>query len=153
MERIQIFTVIDMTETNVGRSGEAKQRNQQANYNTVVQTAGLRVNPMPIALESKVDVVDGIGFGSSIKDKQRYWVFTFQHEFENALNIDQLKDDFDLVPVITGLDETALINNSAFRTKDSVETNIVFKFVDKEDLVLLASITKKIIPSDPAYSY
>ena len=134
MERIQIFTVIDMTETSVGRSGEAKQRNQQANYNTVVQTAGLRVNPMPIALESKVDVVDGIGFGSSIKDKQRYWVFTFQHEFENALNIDQLKDDFDLVPVITGLDETALINNSAFRTKDSVETNIVFKFVDKEDL-------------------
>ncbi len=123
-----------MTETNVGRSGEAKQRNQQANYNTVVQTAGLRVNPMPIALESKVGVVDGIGFGSSIKDKQRYWVFTFQHEFENALNIDQLKDDFDLVPVITGLDETALINNSAFRTKDSVETNIVFKFVDKEDL-------------------
>ena len=134
MERIQIFTVIDMTETNVGRSGEAKQRNQQANYNTVVQTAGLRVNPMPIALESKVGVVDGIGFGSSIKDKQRYWVFTFQHEFENALNLDQLKDDFDLVPVITGLDETALINNSAFRTKDSVETNIVFKFVDKEDL-------------------
>ena len=134
MERIQIFTVIDMTETNVGRSGEAKQCNQQANYNTVVQTAGLRVNPMPIALESKVGVVDGIGFGSSIKDKQRYWVFTFQHEFENALNIDQLKDDFDLVPVITGLDETALINNSAFRTKDSVETNIVFKFVDKEDL-------------------
>ena len=123
-----------MTETNVGRSGEAKQRNQQANYNTVVQTAGLRVNPMPIALESKVGVVDGIGFGSSIKDKQRYWVFTFQHEFENALNIDQLKDDFDLVPVITGLDETAMINNSAFRTKDSVETNIVFKFVDKEDL-------------------
>ena len=134
MERIQIFTVIDMTETNVGRSGEAKQRNQQANYNTVVQTAGLRVNPMPIALESKVGVVDGIGFGSSIKDKQRYWVFTFQHEFENALNIDQLKDDFDLVPVITGLDETAMINNSAFRTKDSVETNIVFKFVDKENL-------------------
>tara|TARA_B100001287_G_C22636148_1_gene507667 strand:- start:32 stop:448 length:417 start_codon:yes stop_codon:yes gene_type:complete len=134
MERIQIFTVIDMTETNVGRSGEAKQRNQQANYNTVVQTAGLRVNPMPIALESKVGVVDGIGFGSSIKDKQRYWVFTFQHEFENALNLDQLKDDFDLVPVITGLDETALINNSAFRTKDSVETNIVFKFVDKENL-------------------
>ena len=134
MERIQIFTVIDMTETNVGRSGEAKQRNQQANYNTVVQTAGLRVNPMPISLESKVGVVDGIGFGSSIKDKQRYWVFTFQHEFENALNIDQLKDDFDLVPVITGLDETALINNSAFRTKDSVETNIVFKFVDKENL-------------------
>ena len=41
--------------------------------------------------------------------------------------------DFDLVPVITGLDETALINNSAFRTKDSVETNIVFKFVDKEN--------------------
>ena len=134
MERIQIFTVIDMTETNVGRSGEAKQRNQQANYNTMVQTAGLRVNPMPISLECKVDVVDGIGFGSSIKDKQRYWVFTFQHEFENALNIDQLKDDFDLVPIITGLDETALINNSAFRTKDSVETNIVFKFVDKEDL-------------------
>ena len=134
MERIQIFTVIDMTETNDGRSGESKQRNQHANYNTVVQTAGLRVNPMPIALECKVDVVDGIGFGSSIKDKQRYWVFTFQLEFENALNIDQLKDDFDLVPIITGLDETALINNSAFRTKDSVETNIVFKFVDKEDL-------------------
>ena len=37
-----------------------------------------------------------------------------------------LKDDFDLVPVIKGLDETANINNNIFSTKHENDCNIVF---------------------------
>jgi hypothetical protein len=38
-----------------------------------------------------------------------------------------LEDDFDLVPVISGLNETIKINNNVFRTKDKKAKNIVIK--------------------------
>ena len=47
-----------------------------------------------------------------------------------GLDIEALKDDFDLVPIIKNLNESIVINTSAFRTKDEVSTNIVFNRVD-----------------------
>jgi hypothetical protein len=41
-----------------------------------------------------------------------------------------LEDDFDLVPVITGLSETAELKQAAFRTKDTRERNILFLLAD-----------------------
>ena len=40
---------------------------------------------------------------------------------------ENLINDFDLVPVIPGLDETIVINNNVFRTTDKKATNIIFK--------------------------
>ena len=42
-----------------------------------------------------------------------------------------LKDDFDLVPVITNLNETANIHNSIFCTKNPNDSNIIFETNDK----------------------
>ena len=47
-----------------------------------------------------------------------------------GLDIDAIKEDFDLVPIIKNLKESIVINTSAFRTKDEVSTNIVFNRVD-----------------------
>tara|TARA_B100000965_G_C19589654_1_gene757325 strand:- start:2300 stop:2734 length:435 start_codon:yes stop_codon:yes gene_type:complete len=133
-ERVQIMTVVDVTNTHANRQSTAVDRGQQSNYNAMIQTAGLRVLPMPISCISKTGDVSNLGFGANITDKQRYWIFEFEHEYIGGIDQQSLIEDFDLVPVVTGLKETALINNNAFRTKDSVEKNIIFNFNDLEDI-------------------
>ena len=133
-ERVQIITVVDVTNTHANRQSSALDRGQQANHNAMLQTAGLRVLPNPISCVSKIGDVSNLGFGTNIAEKQRYWIFEFEHEYIGGINQQSLIEDFDLVPVVTGLKETALINNNAFRTKDSVERNIVFKFIDEENI-------------------
>lgn len=128
--QFKIHTVVDITETNAKRSDDKKLFSQQTNYNTVIQTIGLRVNLNPMYVKSLVDKVDGIGFGNSIKGKQRYWEFCFEVEYEGALNLDMLINDFDLIPVITGLDETVHNHNKIFRTTCPNDCNIVFEIID-----------------------
>ena len=128
--RWQIFTVIDITETHANKSDDTKKKHQQANYNTLINTASLRCNILPASCKAMVDDVSELGFGKNILDKQRYWVFEFTHEFEGALSLEMLMQDFDLIPIITGLNETVNINTPAFRTTDTVDKNIVFKLLD-----------------------
>jgi len=49
--KFTLTTVVDITETRARRGEDKKQVNQQANYNTMFQTIGLRVNVDPISLE------------------------------------------------------------------------------------------------------
>jgi hypothetical protein len=128
--RVTITTVVDITETNARKQDDKLARNQQANYLTMLQTVGLRVNAQPIKCDVKVEDVTDKGFGSSITGKQRYWEFLFEHDYEGAVTEKTLEEDFDLVPIITGLQETAVISNHAFRTKDATERNIIFKLSD-----------------------
>lgn len=128
--RVHITTVVDITETNARKHDTKLLQQQQANYLTVLQTVGLRVQLTPIACNTFVDDVSEFGFGSSIQDKQRYWQFTFLYDQEGAVTLDTLIDDFDLVPIITGLNDTAIITNSAFRTKHKADRNIIFKLSD-----------------------
>lgn len=128
--RVIITTVIDITETNARKHDDNLLRQQQANYLTVLQTVGLRVQLTPITCNTFVGDVSEFGFGSSIQDKQRYWTFEFTYDQEGAVTLDTLTNDFDLVPVITGLKDTAPITNSAFRTKHKADRNIIFKLAD-----------------------
>ena len=129
--KIMLTTVVDITETHARRGDDKRLVNQQANYNTTIQTIGLRVNIQPLSCVSHVGDVSKFGFGANIKSKQRYWEFTFDNEYEDSLTLDMLESDFDLVPIITGLDETANITNNIFRTKHPNDTNIVFKIVEE----------------------
>ena len=126
-----LTTVVDITETNARRGDDKRLINQQANYHTLVQTIGLRVNINPISCSSQVSNIDKFGFGSNIKGKQRYWEFAFEVEYEDALTLEMLILDFDLVPIITELDETAKINNNIFRSNHPNDTNIVFKIIEE----------------------
>jgi hypothetical protein len=130
--RFKIYTVVDITETNARRGEDKKMYSQQINYNTLLQTIGLRVNLNPIYSKSYVDNVDNLEFGKNITGKQRYWEFCFEVEYEGALSIDMMISDFDLVPVITDLDETAHNHNKIFRTSCPNERNIVFKILDND---------------------
>ena len=130
--RFKIHTVVDITETNA-RRGQADKvsLDQQANYNTLIQTIGLRVNADPISLTTDIIDVSKIMFGDAIKGKQRVWTFEFDNPYEGALSVDMLKNDFDLVPIITNLNETANIHNSIFCTKNPNDRNIIFEEIDK----------------------
>ena len=79
-------------------------------------------NNLPDLVED-VDITNG-EFGSEYTGKQRLWYFKFTIEQEDALSVDFLKDDFDLVPVIAGLTETITINNNAFRLFLNILTSI-----------------------------
>ena len=125
--RFKLYTTVDITETNAKRQEDRKQYSQQTNYNTVIQTIGLRVNLNPIFVKSHIDNIDNIRFGSAIKGKQRYWEFCFEVDYEGALTIDMMEDDFDLIPIITELDETVHNHNKVFRTKCQKDCNIVFE--------------------------
>jgi len=128
--RWKIITVIDITNTDANKHDENNKKHQQANYNTMLNTASLRCNIEPISCKEQVGDITDLGFGTSLTDKQRYWEFEFQHEFEGALTLDMLESDFDLIPILTGLNDTANINNPAFRTKDTSDKNIIFKLID-----------------------
>lgn len=123
-------TLVDITQTDTRRiDGDQQAYHQQQNFLSIVQTIGLRVN-VNITKKPVCENKDAKGFGTDFKGKQKVWTLPFEIEYEDALSEQVLKDDFDLVPIITGLTESAQLNKSVFRTKNSKERNIIFKLVD-----------------------
>lgn len=128
--RFKISTLVDITETNKRKDDNLKEYSQQINFNTVLQTIGLRVNLVPVSVHSSI-----IGlktFGKTYKgSKHRVWDFIFDVEYEGALDLTMLSSDFDLIPVVTDLDETAQNYNKIFRTTCPNECNITFEIVQE----------------------
>jgi hypothetical protein len=130
--RFVIHTLVDITETGSRRGEDPKQYRQQQNFLTVMQTIGMRVNPEYISPPTIIsEVPSKLGLGTSYKNKQSVWKYAFDMEFEGALNVETLVNDFDLIPIITQLDETAEFNNAQFITKNVSLNNISFEIVDK----------------------
>lgn len=129
--RFLIQTLVDITETNARRGQDKHLLNQQANYNTVLQTIGLRANIEPVSLTNSVVNINGIGFGTNYKGDHMLWEFTFLNPYEGALTLEMLKHDFNLVPVISQLDESVNLDISIFDTQNTKSCNIVFTEIDK----------------------
>jgi len=124
--RFRIQTLIDITETGQHRGPDRLAMNQQANLNSVIQVIALRANPTPLKITQHTDSMSNMKFGSNYKGKHAYWEFEFEIEYGET-TLDYLIDDFHLVPVITGLNNTAEINIAVFDTKDSKTKNTVFE--------------------------
>ena len=130
--RFILHTLVDITETNARRGEDPKQYRQQQNFLTVMQTIGMRVNPTYVSSPIVVkEVPSKLGLGTSYKIKQNVWTYKFDIDYEGALDIETLVNDFDLIPIITDLDETAKFENAHFLTKNTALTNISFEIVDK----------------------
>jgi len=130
--RFSLYTLVDITETGARRGEDPKLMRQQQNFLTVLQTIGLRVNPTYIKAPVVKDTLPKhIEFGKKYLNVSKFWYYTFEIEYEDALNIETLKNDFHMVPVITGLDEEILLNISVFDTQNPDKINIIFESEDK----------------------
>jgi hypothetical protein len=90
---------------------------------TVLQTIGMRVNPTvkkdPTVVE--FEMADGSFNGKDNK----VWCFEFEIEYEEATDIETLQNDFNLVPFISGLNETKKHKEPVFITSGK-DRNIIF---------------------------
>jgi hypothetical protein len=131
--RFKLLTLIDITRTDARRGDDPRDQRQQQNYLTALQTISLRSNPVintyPTVGEQSIK---GLGFGEAFNGKQKVWKLNFSFESESHA-LDFLKDDFDLVPVITDLDESIDLGTKAFLTNGNAERNILFVQLDDFD--------------------
>lgn len=127
----QLKTLVDITETKARRQDADKfAYKQQANFQTVIQTIGLRVNVYYENSPSFDNIlIEKLGFGDKYIGKQKIWTFNFSIEYEGGLDVNMLTEDFDLIPIILGLEETIKADKALFRTTGD-EKNILFSVVD-----------------------
>lgn len=124
---------MDITETGVtrDRGTQELERNQQRNWETVLQCIGLRAQPMHMVTKVETTDLDYFEFGEMYTGQHRVWSFAFTVEHSNVFlhNKDPLfylEESFDRVPVITGLNETARFILPIFYTAGAIK-NIYFK--------------------------
>jgi hypothetical protein len=116
--RYQIITLVDITKTNPHRgSTDSLTLGQQSNYNTLIQTIGLRAN-----IDNSIDPTITTGrLSEPFVGKGAYWTFIFEVERDDIFAKDAdpiglLKDDLNNVPVVTGLKDTVNFKLPVFQT-------------------------------------
>ena len=114
-------------------------KNQQLNFTTLLQTLQLRGNILwehpPIKIHENIA---NMRFGTDYSGKHFVWNFVWQVEQQDLYVKDQdrygqLKDDFDIVPVINFCKETATFPASAFITQDSRNINTYFSYIPENN--------------------
>jgi hypothetical protein len=127
----KLYTLVDITHTGQHRNeaGKEQLRYKEQNFNTMLQTLGLRSNIWydrgPQMLE-----VGGRLVGFDTDNVIRVWRFDWRVEQPNVYErngdaLSFLKQDFHLVPYISGLDEAMEQRYAVFNTADP-GANIVF---------------------------
>lgn len=129
--RFKLETLVDMSETGEHRGVDQKKCSQQANYNTVIQTLGLRSNIVPVSLKKRLVDLKYTELGNAYSGTHLAWVFVFDVE-SGGNSIVFMNRDFSLVPIITGLDETVILNTNMFVTQNAKWRNIVFNEVNDD---------------------
>lgn len=132
------YTLVDITNTGVTKFSPeiSKERNQQRNWESILQVLGLRTQIFEIHQEHTYQSVKKFEFGSEYKGQHNVWQFKFSVEFENLYrvadnSVDVLEKDFEQTPIIVGLEETAKFPMSLLYTSGA-EKNIYFKLLPEE---------------------
>ena len=124
------YTLVDIsntTETKITRNKIAFL--QQQNLNTLIQTVGLRSQPLEPSVTIKMtqDIVD-YEFGNEYQGLHTVWQFDFSIEHSEVLSdLSQLLNDCNGIPIYTGLEETAEISSKCFETVDPTLVNLCVK--------------------------
>ena len=131
------FTLVDITNTGTIRDlpGQELERNQQRNWETVLQCIGLTTQPNVISGPMVKEVDDIAGdpweFGEMYTGRNKVWTFSFNVDREDVFrrgteDLALLEESFDQVPVITYLSETAKFLLPIFYSHGAIK-NIYFK--------------------------
>ena len=119
-ERYKCYTLVDITQTNVTRrsaDSDALLRNQQRNWETLLQCISLRAQPLnvstPIVQHNvTIDSMFGTAYYS---ETHSVWMFGFATEHANVFldtgdPVELLHSDVEHAPVIVNLTESAKID-------------------------------------------
>jgi len=127
----KLYTTVDITNTGQYRSEAGKEalRWKEQNFQTVLQTLGIRAN-VSYYNKPAVAEVKGTVVGFETEEIIRVWRFDFYTERDNLFELNgdpigYLLEDFNAVPFISGLDECMEQNYDIFVT-DGPARNIVF---------------------------
>lgn len=115
LQFFQGFSLVDITATGVTRSNIEDQvdRNQQRNWETVLQCIGLRTQPQHIQSPASIEVeLGGLEFGDMYTGVHRVWTWSWAVEGQGVYDLQNkplagLQQDFEQVPIVTYLTETA----------------------------------------------
>lgn len=128
------YTLIDITETKVVRqTGDMiLPRQQQRNWETVLQVIGLRCQPLDILAPAGPEHISMLShqFGSYYTGFHQCWQFKFYVEHNDVYRLGEnpkflLEQDFNEVPIIAGLSESAPLQDPVFYTHGILK-NIYF---------------------------
>jgi hypothetical protein len=133
---ITAFTLVDITQTGVIRDtdGRELERNQQRNWETVLQCIGIRAQPMNIQMPPgpiEHAEMKNYEFGEFFTGEHKVWAFSFSVEHPDVFHdgksrLGYLEDSFNEVPIISYLTETARFMLPIFYTHGAIK-NIYFK--------------------------
>lgn len=130
------YTLVDITPTHVTRSSEQDsiERNQQRNWETVLQCISLRAQPILIQ-EPELAVIQSDSvlhqvFGDFYTGEQKVWTWNWAVEHSDVYDtadtpLGALQKDFEQVPIVTYLTETARFMLPIFYPYGSIK-NVYF---------------------------
>lgn len=125
--RFKLRTLIDITDTGARFDKSNPDWHRQQNYITLLQTISMRANPIvEKSPKSSKHNISNMGFGTNYKGSHTVWELDFHTDFA-IVNIEDIKKDVDLIPVISGLSETIKLDKSVFQTEDAEKINIIFE--------------------------
>ena len=132
IELYTLYTLVDITPTGVVRGPDSLRRDQQRNWETVVQAIGLVAQPTSVTDPSYIQAeMEWAKFGEFYEGTHNVWVWRFSVEhgdvFARGDNpVGRLEELFEQVPVICGLEETARFMLPIFYPYGAIK-NIYFK--------------------------
>jgi hypothetical protein len=129
------YTLIDITNTGVykNNTGTLLSRNQQRNWETVLQVIGLRAQPLDIVSprSPRIVAMSSHQFGSYYTGSHKCWKFKFYVEHNNVFGdqnnpTELLEKDINEVPIIPSLTESIALLDPVFYT-NGILKNTYFK--------------------------
>jgi len=134
MNNYSAYTLVDITNTNQNKISKNKGSFlQQQNLNTLIQTIGIRSQPLEpkVTVKMAQDVVD-YEFGKRYQGLHTVWQLNFSIEHTDVFNYNNtdlyhLYKDADGVAIYTGLEESNEITTGCFETIYSTLVNLYFK--------------------------
>ena len=132
--KFSLYTLIDITNTNVTNPKQSKQGFYQAqNLNSFVQTISLRTQPDILSVKSLGNKeLKKFNFGKEYK-KRKVWKIEFTCENPSAWTRDDnptalLEQDFNMIPVHLGLKENTKFPQPIVDTVSNEHRNTYFTF-------------------------
>ena len=122
------YTLVDISNTKEGKITRNKLHFfQQQNLNTLIQTIGLRSQPLEPSVNVLLaqDVVN-FGFGKQYQGLHTVWKLQFSIEHGGVFSLTDLLSDCNGIPIYTKLEETTELPTKCFETNDSNLTNLCF---------------------------